>query len=367
MPRKVKVAMVATHFGITGIGSVIMNYCKALDPTKYEFTVIAGLPIAEQYKEECKKYGIRIITLPPRHEQSFRHYIRLLKVLKTYHFDILHDHGNSSMMAVELTLARLAGIKIRIAHSHNTRCPNAIVHKLLNPYFRKQYTKALACGKRAGDWLYGEGKFTVLPNGFNTNEFQFSLENRYRIRKKLNIEDKFVIGHVGRINDQKNQDFLLDVFFEVAKEKENAVLLLVGEGPSMKAIKYKASESTYKDRIIFYGVSSKPSEMYSAMDILTLPSKYEGLPIVLLEAQISGLPCIASDRVTREVDFGKIQWASIDNITEWDNKILNTQSNSILYRINYIKEHKDSIEKYDIKNTAGQLDKIYSSLLRGEK
>lgn len=366
MPRRVQVAMVATHFGVTGIGSVIMNYCKALDPNKYEFTVIAGLPIAEQYKKECEQYGIHIIVLPPRHEQSFRHYTRLLKVLKTHHFDIFHDHGNSSMMAVELTLARFAGIKIRIAHSHNTRCSNATIHKLLNPYFRKQYTKALACGRKAGDWLYGEGKFTVLPNGFNTNDFQFSLEDRSRIRKELNIDDKLVIGHMGRINDQKNQDFLIDVFNEVAREKKDAVLLLVGEGPCMKAIQHKASESAYKDRIIFYGVSSKPSEMYSAMDILTLPSKYEGLPVVLLEAQISGLPCIVSDRVTREVDFGRIKWASIENVTEWKNKILSTQSNSILYRTNYLKDHKDLIEQYDIKNTVGQLDDIYSSLLREE-
>src|SRR5699024_10900602 len=118
--KKIKVAMITNHFGITGIGTVMMNYCKTLDKTKYDLTIIAGTPIAVQYEKECKENGIRLISLPSRHQESKAHYIGLWKALKAGQYDIIHDHGNSSLMAVELTIARLAGVRNRIAHSHNS-------------------------------------------------------------------------------------------------------------------------------------------------------------------------------------------------------------------------------------------------------
>lgn len=365
--KRIKIAMAVTHFAVTGIGSVIMNYCSALDRNKYDFTIIAGVPIADQYREECQKLGINIVTLPSRHDQTVKHYIEMYKALKSGKYDIFHDHGNSSMMAIELTIAKLAGIKIRIAHSHNTRCPNVTVHKLLNPYMNKQYTKALACGEMAGDWLFGKGNFEVLPNGFETKKFQFSQDNRERIRAELKIADKFVIGHMGRINEQKNQEFLIDVFEKVAAVRKDAILMLVGDGPDTEKIKEKVARSQYKDRIILYGLSSRPEDMYSAFDLFVLPSRFEGLPVVLLEAQISGLPCVVSDKVTREVDMGKMQWASIDCIGDWTDKILKTEVNTYEYRSKYYEMHVSQIMQYDIGNTAGQLDEIYSNLINARR
>ena len=175
--KKIKVAMVTNHFGITGIGTVIMNYCKALDKEKYDLTILAGQPISEKYEKECLENDIHLVTLPSRHGNPKDHYIALWKALRAGHYDIVHDHGSSSMMAIELTIAKLAGVKSRIAHSHNSNCPNMKVHKLLNPYFRTVYTKALACGQLAGNWLFGENNFEVLPNGFHTDDFTFSKKN----------------------------------------------------------------------------------------------------------------------------------------------------------------------------------------------
>ena len=362
--KKIKIAMIATHFDVTGIGSVIMNYCLALDHNKYDLTVIAGVPISDQYKKQCSKNGIHIIALPSRHNDSFNHYKQLYKALKKNHYDIFHDHGNSSMMAIELTLAKTAGIRIRIAHCHNTRCPNKTVHKLLNPYFNRVYTKAIACGEMAGDWLYGKGNFEVLPNGFKTEKFMFSENNRKRLRAKLNLGKKLVIGHMGRLNDQKNQSYLIDVFEGVAKKRSDAVLLLVGNGPDEEKIKKRVNDSPYKGRIILYGVTDDPAALYSAMDLFVLPSKYEGLPVVLLEAQISGLPCLVSDKVTREVDFGDLIWASIDDSPNaWCQKIESLNIRSDIDRENYYDKHLNQIEQYNIKNTVQQLDRIYSSLI----
>lgn len=357
--------MITNHFDITGISTVILNYCKELDHHKYDLTVIAGQPIAEENRKECTENGIHLIELSSRHQNPVKHYIGLWKAFKQNNYDIVHVHGSSSMMAIELTIARFAGEKIRIAHSHNTMCPNMKIHRILNPYFRKIYTKALACGTVAGNWLFGENQFELLPNGFHTDLFAFDDADRKRVRGELDIEDKFVIGHVGRFNGQKNQVYLIEAFERVAKVRNDAVLLLVGTGPDFDRIKEIVDNSLYRDQIILYGVTKEMKAIYSAMDIFTLPSKYEGLPVVLLEAQIMGLPCIVSDRVTKEVDFGEIQWLSIeDNPENWAKAILQTVAWSSVQRRNYRKEHISKIECYDINQTVRQLDAIYERLVQ---
>lgn len=362
--RKIKVAMVTNHFGITGIGTVIMNYCKALDKEKYDLTILAGQLISEKYEKECLENNIHLVALPSRHGNPKGHYIALWKALRAGHYDIVHDHGSSSMMAIELTIAKLAGVKNRIAHSHNSTCPNMKVHKLLNPYFRTVYTKALACGQLAGNWLFGENNFEVLPNGFHTDDFTFFKNERDAVRNKLGVENQLLIGHIGRINEQKNQEYLLDVFKEVAAIRGDAILLIVGIGPDEEKIKSRVKEHPYRDRIILYGETDNPTALYSAMDIFVLPSRYEGLPVVLLEAQMTGLPCIVSDKVTREVDFGEIQWLSIEDApTNWAKSILQTAVKSNVQRRNYRSKHITRIQSYDINQTVNQLDRIYERLV----
>lgn len=365
MRKKIKVAMLTSHFDITGIGTVMMNYCIALNKEKYDLTIIAGKPIADKYKNECKEYGIHLATLPSRHEESKRHYIALWKALKAGNYDIVHDNGNSSMMAVELTIAKLAGVKNRIAHSHNSTCPNMRVHRLLNPYFRTVYTKALACGQLAGNWLFGKDNFEVLPNGFHTENFAFSKENRDAIRSELGIEDQLLIGHIGRINEQKNQEYLLDIFKKVAAMRNDATLLIVGTGPDEEKIKARVQDHPYKDRIILYGEADNPAAFYSAMDVFVFPSRYEGLPVVLLEAQISGLPCIVSDKVTKEVNLGDINWLPIDvDPKRWADTILTAKYRSEQKRVAYRINHLCQIKKYDIDQSVRQLDRIYTCLMK---
>ena len=357
--------MVTNHFEITGIGTVMMNYCKVLDRNKYDLTILAGQPIAEKYKKECRENGIHLVELPSRHGETRKHYVSLWKALKTGHYDIIHDHGNSSMMAVELTIAKIAGVKNRIAHSHNSTCPNIRIHRLLNPYFRTVYTKAIACGQLAGNWLFGENNFEVLPNGFYTEEFAFSPQNRYAIRNKLGIKNQLVIGHIGRINEQKNQEYLLEVFKKVASMRNDVVLLIVGTGPDEKKIRSRVQEHPYKNRIILYGETDNPTAFYSVMDVFVFPSRYEGLPVVLLEAQISGLACVASSRITREVDFGDIEWQSIDDKPEkWAKVILEENVKTDEERIKYREKHLKQIKEYDIAYTVKQLDNIYTNLFQ---
>lgn len=352
--------MVTNHFDTNGISTVILNYCKALDSNKYDLSVLVGCPVAVENKKECEENGINIVELPSRHRETLEHYYQLWKTLKKNKYDIVHVHGSSSMMAIELTLAWLAGVKYRIAHSHNSMCPNMLVQKVLNPYFRKIYTKALACGVLAGEWIFGKDRFEVLPNGFHTEQFVFDKEERLRIRKELNLEGKFVIGHMGRFNEQKNQIYLIRAFEVVAKRRKDAVLLLVGTGPDFESIRLVVEGSTYRDQIILYGVTTQTRAMYCAMDIFVLPSRYEGLPVVLLEAQMTGLPCVVSDKVTREVDFGDIRWESIDDAPEkWADAILNITLKTNIERQQYREQHLSQIKEYDILCNVKQLESTY--------
>lgn len=363
--KKIKVAMVTNHFGITGIGTVMMNYCKDLDKKKYELTILAGQPISEKYETECLENGIHLVALPSRHGNPKSHYIALWKALRAGHYDIVHDHGSSSMMAIELTIAKLAGVKNRIAHSHNSTCPNMKVHRLLNPYFRTVYTKALACGQLAGNWLFGENNFEVLPNGFHTDDFVFSKEKRDAVRNELGLGKQLLIGHIGRINEQKNQEYLLDIFKEVAAERNDTILLIVGTGPDEDKIRTLVNDHPYRNRIILYGETDNPAAFYSAMDIFVFPSRYEGLPVVLLEAQISGLPCIVSDKITREVDLGNLNWQSIDDTPkQWAKAVLSVEYCSEEERITYRENHLEAIQSYDIMQSVRQLDKIYTDLIK---
>lgn len=363
--KKIKVVFVTTHFDITGIGSVIMNYCKALNKEQFDLTVMAGSPISEVYRKECSQYGIRIIELPPKHEQPLKHFSKMYKELKKNQFDIFHDHGNSDKMSVELTLAKLAGIKHRIAHCHNTLCSNPKLHKLMNPYFKKTYTCALACGELAGNWIFGEHHFEVLPNGFDTKKFVFSASDREKLRKSLHVENKKVIGHMGRVNYQKNQKYLIEAFSALADIDENVVLLMVGKGPDFDEIKDVVNKNRHHDRIILYGESANPASMYSCMDVFVLPSRYEGLPVVLLEAQMSGLPCVVSDAITREVDFGDLRWASIhESPSVWANMIRDVRVLNDNERIQYFEDKKEQIDMYNIGQTVNILANIYLDMMK---
>lgn len=192
----------------------------------------------------------------------------------------------------------------------------------------------------------------------------FDESGRKQMREGFNIEDKFVIGHIGRFNEQKNQAYLIESFEEVAKVRSDAVLLLVGTGPDYDKVKGLVDNSLYKNQIILYGVTRETLAMYSAMDVFVFPSRYECLSVVLLEARMTGLPCIVSDKVTREVDFGEIQWLSIEGApAKWAKSILQTVAQSNVQRRNYRSEHITEIQSYDINQTVKQLDRIYEHLV----
>ncbi len=364
---KIKIAYIAKNMLVNGISTVILNYCQNLDKDRFKITIFAGAPIEKQYIEELDKIGVEIKETPNKKKNPIGYYVFLLRALKSEYYDIVHIHGNSATITPELFIAYIKGIKIRIAHSHNSTCDNKKIHRLLKPIFNRLYTHGFACSNLAGDWMFDKKDYVVIPNGFDTHKYVFDEKTRLRIRNDMHLEDKMVIGHVGRFNDQKNHPFLLNVFEKVACENDKAVLLLVGTGPNFEKVNEIIQAHKYKDRIICFGVSENVSQLYNVMDVFVLPSKHEGLGIVVLEAQINGLNCIVSDVVPGEVKLNEkmINMLSLEDSTDiWAKAILEQSQNN---RNNFYNNNINNIQKYDIKHNILDLEKKYIDYVDREK
>lgn len=179
------------------------------------------------------------------------YYKTIYSFLKKKKPDIVHVHGSSTLIAVELFTAMLAGVPVRISHSHNTTCSHPLLHETLKPFLKVVSNCYLACGELAGKWMYGNGAFKVIPNAFETEAFALNSETRLLIRKKLEVGDNLVIGHIGKFNNQKNQNYLIRAFEKLSYEDDKAILLLVGNGPDLEEIRNQAQHTACADRIIF--------------------------------------------------------------------------------------------------------------------
>ena len=255
-------------------------------------TVEAGL------LAQIEQAGARVFVVPQK-RPSLSYVRALAAIVRREKYDIVHAHGNSSSLFFEMLAASLGGCGARVAHSHNTTCNHLRQDKYLRPLFYRSYTAAAACGRDAGKWLFGSRPFTVLPNAVDVGRFQYDPAARARVRAALGIgEDELVLGHVGRFNGQKNHRFLLEVFRALLESEPRARLLLVGDGYLENDV--RALAAPLGDRVLFTGAVPDPQNYLSAMDVMALPSLFEGFPTVLLEWQCAGLPALVSARVTDE-------------------------------------------------------------------
>ncbi|HIR06667.1 MAG TPA: glycosyltransferase, partial [Candidatus Pullichristensenella stercoripullorum] len=259
---------------------------------------VAPGEVEPSLRAQIEAAGARLYVLPQKRPGPA--YVRALAALvRRERYDILHAHGNSSSLFFEMLAAFLGGCRARVAHSHNTTCNHIRQDRRLRPFFYKSYTAAAACGRDAGQWLFEDRPFTVLPNAVDLPRFSFDPAARERARARLGIEESaLVVGHVGRFNGQKNHRFLLEVFSRLLKARPDARLLLVGDGYLEAEVRQQAAP--LGKRVMFTGSVPDPETYLAAMDVMALPSLFEGFPTVLLEWQCAGLPTLASAGVTRE-------------------------------------------------------------------
>lgn len=289
--------------GKNGMTNVIFNLYGAMDRRDITVDYVAVNEPDPEYVRQINAGGGQVFILRRTFPNVVGYYVGLRRLIRRGKYDIVHAHGNSATLALEMRAARSAGCPVRIAHSHNTTCRYRLLHKMLTPAFGRDCTHRLACGTDAGKWLYGKADFTVLHNGVDTERFAFDPRTRARIREQFGIRDgDVVIGHVGAFVAAKNQSFLADVFDALAENEESYRLMFVGDGPLRHAVERKMAELHPEDKVIFVGNTDWVEEYLSACDLIVMPSLFEGLPLTLIEEQANGLSCIVSDNITREAD-----------------------------------------------------------------
>ena len=291
-----------------GIETTLMNYYREIDRSQIQFDFLANKPVPGEYDEEIRSMGGRVFVSPGLNPLHYPQYKRFMAELlhSNPEIGILHAH-NEAMGYYALKSAKDAGIRVRIAHAHNTQIirdykyPLKLVCKQLIP---GAATDDWGCGRDAGIYYFGEKRWQasgfVLRNAIDVSRFAFRQEIRDRLRQLHGLENCFVIGHVGRFNVAKNHSRLLDIFAEITKAVPEARLVLIGTGELEQSVKEKARDMGIQDKVLFLGQMPDVSEWYQAMDCFVLPSLFEGLPVVGIEAQAAGLPCFFSDRVTDE-------------------------------------------------------------------
>ncbi len=237
----------------------------------------------------------------------------LKKVIKENHYDVVHINQNSASMAMDMFVCKQCKVKTIIGHSHNTKCNVLWQHYLFRPFVNMLCNYRFACSKDAGKWVFGKRKdVTVYNNAINSSEYAFNEATREEFRTKFNLNDKYVIGFVGRLQKQKNLFRVLSIFAEVRKKDDNSVLVLVGDGSQRKELEQFVRENNLDDSVRFLGRRDDVAKLMSMFDVFFLPSLYEGLGVVAVEAQASGLRCVVSDKVPAPNLNGNVEYLSLD-------------------------------------------------------
>ena len=351
-----------------GVEAVVMNFYRNIDRNKIQFTFVCDEDSTDIPYEEIEKLGGKIIIVPP-YSKPFKYHSALKKALKEDDYKIIHSHI-STMSVFSLFAAKCAGVPVRIAHSHSTTNKKEkkknLMKQVLRPFSKVFATDYMCCSELAGRWLFGnkeydKGNVYLLNNAIDLDKFKYNESLRKKKRKELGIkDDTLVIGHIGRFVAQKNHDFLIDIFNEIYKKNNNSILLLAGQGPLMEDIKNKVKELNLDDNVKFLGQRSDANELYQAFDVFLLPSLYEGLPVVGVEAQASGLLCYLSDDMTKETKVLDItKFMSLNKMPEeWADNILDDVKK--YKRIDTSKEM--TAKNFNIKEEAKKLEEYYLNL-----
>lgn len=303
---------IANSFG--GITQYALNNWKWLDKRIFECD-FATMSKSLFFAPELEKTGSHIHYISCYAEQDRELFIKEFSHILVNGYDVVHLHTKQWKGFLVEELCRECGVKKVIVHSHSSRCDNnddALRVKETEEHYkiRKLFNESLAtdfwaCSKLAADWLFGESipksKIKIMNNAIETDKFVFNSDMREKLREKYNLKNKIVLGNVGRLVYQKNQSFLLDVFAQICKKRNDCILILIGEGDLEARLRRLTEVLNVSSKVLFLGKKANVNEFYNMMDLFLLPSNFEGLPITLVEAQAAGLKCIASNAITKEV------------------------------------------------------------------
>lgn len=357
---------------IGGITSFVINVASLIDSEKFVVDNICYRNKKEFSEDKfCqyggKKYVVDIENIKFKPYKVFKKFIGTYKVIKDNQIDIFHIDTESSDQIFLAIAAKFAGVKKVIYHSHNTNSGRKgifrkIIEVLCKPVMNIFIDEYCACSEAAAEFLFSKkiiksNRVHIIKNGIHVEKYLFNPDIRLKYRDKLNLNNNFIVGHIGRFSKQKNHDFLLNVFAEIKKIRPDSKLLLIGVGELLDTIKERTKILGINNDVIFLGGRDDVAELLQAMDIFIFPSLYEGLPVIGVEVQAASLPAILSDTITRELKLtNSIKYLSLnDSFEKWAKESIEF---SKMKRKNNYKELKEN--GYDIKSTVRELEKIYS-------
>lgn len=327
----IRVAQVLNRLDYGGIEAVVLNYYRHIDRSKVQFDFFVSRQSVVPCREELERLGARLYLLPPvgailAYQKELGH------IFRRNQYAIVHAHL-STLSVFALFAAWRSGVPVRICHNHSTahweEGKRTAAKYALRPLAKLFATDYFACGEKAGRWLYGDrcfdtGRVYIMKNSIEEKHFAYDEQARTQLRKELDIpQNAFVLGHVGRFVAQKNHAFLLEVFRELRQQQQNAHLVLVGEGELQEDICRQVRKWGIEKVVHFVGACRDAAKYYSVMDSFCLPSLYEGLPVVALEAQANGLPCLFSSYVTKECGVtAEVKWLPLEEPKKWANAAL---------------------------------------------
>lgn len=363
MSEPIRVLQVLPSLQAAGVENFVMNLYRNIDRSKVQFDFIVHTVVPQRYDDEVKSLGGKIYYFTYKDDKNFFKYYRDLNNFFTKHPEYKIIHGNmQSMMPVYLGIARKHNVPVRIAHSHiagyNKTVKGYLLH-ILSRFSKHESTVNFACSGLAGKYLFKNRKFLVIPNAIDPNRFKYSSSTRSKIRKELGVSNSsLVLGHIGRFELQKNHQRLIQIFERVHNENKDSYLLLLGEGELEDKIKMMVSEKSLDKYVRFLGIKKDVEKYYNAMDMFLLPSLYEGLPIVAVEAEANGLPCEISDSVTKEVDvLGQAKFISLKAPDKkWADEILKCAA---MKRSGTDSYNKLCSSKYNIKKMVEFMQSFY--------
>lgn len=364
MERKKKILHIAYGFDGGGVGQVIANYCTRRPFHNIHFDVIGfyyGRNHFLHQQLEDAGFGIHYVT--PK-EQLLKHIRDVWQIIRKGQYDAVHVHMEEWSF-LYLAMAKLCRVPVRICHAHLanvTQGKKKLYYRFFRFLLNHLSTLRLACSSDAGKYLYHDHPFTVLHNAIDPDCFRFSSQIREQVRKEMSLEDKWVIGNVGRFSYQKNPKFCIDTFYQIYKQRPNAVLMMIGMGEQYQDIYQYAHALGLKDQVIFLGRRNDVPRLMQAMDVFFLPSRYEGLGIVYVEAQASGLITFGTDnRVPRDAEIS-------DDLMHFlpDTFIAEEWAEAILRVSDYQRQDTSELIRakgYDINTQINTLEQLYLNAL----
>lgn len=360
----IRVLQVVTHMNRGGLETMIMNYYRHMNREKVQFDFLEHRQVEADYDKEILDLGGKIFRISRLNPISIAYKKELSNFFDEHpEYQIIHVHQDC-MSSVILKVAKAKNVKVRIAHSHSSSQDKNIKYPLKLYYRRfiaKYATNLMACGEKAGQWMFPNSEFQVLNNAIDTSKYIYDVQTRKEVRAEFGIqENEILVGHVGRFSFPKNHKFLINIFYELNR-KCSAKLILVGDGEFREKIQQQIDTLGLNDKVILTGIRTDVARLMQGMDVFVFPSVYEGLPVSVVEAQTAGLPCVISDVIPKECILINelVKQVSLSSLPEiWGKYIIEFAK---LKR----RDHSEMIKMqgYDIKESSKKLEDFYLSCI----